>query len=429
MTYAGVPFQNSIEGGGNIIIPFLQSPNFVPGVSGWRISRNGDAEFASQTLRGPLIVIDPLTGLVVASIGQTGTIAGQFLTIENDIILAGQSLGDRLNDGRGLVGFKGFNTGNNPPAPGAAAGGNGGTFTDTAWFRFPAQGGRLYQIFSTTMTLANSSLTTEEFETQWSITDSNGNGPTVISSYKEHVDNFIAFQAPSVLMAIESNPLVTATITCQLQSRQVTDGNNFTFQNTNGWNIFALDIGDFLTAMNDGGTGTFTGAEQVTTIFPATLSQSYNGSGNQIVSTDLWRSNFGDGNGATTSLCIFDGAAIRAALASASSIQSATLNMFCTTAEESNGSIAFDADTQTSIPATQASFSGGDYPFDDDWPVPGWFGVSILGDFLNDILPAPTGISANAMKISSSITGGAATRFAGASVANRPYISVTYTIP
>jgi hypothetical protein len=425
--YAGVPFQNSIEGGGNIIIPFLQSPNFVPGVSGWRISRNGDAEFASQTLRGPLIVIDPLTGLVVASIGQTGTIAGQFLTIEDDIILAGESLGDRLQDGRGLVGFKGFGAGNNPPAPGP--GGPPGTYTDTAWFRFPARGGRLYQIFSTTMTLVNTSSFSEEFETRWLVTDSNGNGPTPISSYKDHPDNFMSYQAPSVLIAIDSNPLVTATLTCQLQSRQVTSGTDLTFSNTDGWNIFALDIGPLSGAMNDGGTGAATGSEQVTTIFPATLSRSYNGSGNEIIgTTDLWRSDFGDGNGATTSMCIFNGAAIRAALASAISIQSATLNMFCTTAEDSNGSLAFDPATNTSLPATQATFTGGEHVFENDWPVPGWRAVNILTgeDFLNDILPPG---NANAMKISAALFGGNATRFAGASVANRPYISITYTIP
>lgn len=419
--YAGVPFQNSIEGGGNIIIPFLQSPNFVPGVSGWRISRNGDAEFASQTLRGPLIVIDPLTGLVVASIGQTGTIAGQFLTIENDIILAGESLGDRLADGRGLVGFKGFGAGVNPPVPGS-----GSVYTNTVWFRFPARGNRLYQIFSTTMTLVNNNaVSTEEFQCRWVVTDSNGNGPTPISSYRDHIDNFAVFQAPSVLIAISGDPLVTATLTCQLQSRQISAGGpDFVFDNSDGWNVFALDIGPLSGAMNDGGTGAATGSTVVTTIYPATLSQSYKGDSTQLVSTDLWRSNFEDGNGATTSLCIFDGAQIRSDLAGAVSINSATLSMFCTTAEESNGSMAFDPDPQTSIPATQASFSSGTYPFSDDWPVPGWFSVNILSDFLNDIIAGD-----NAMKISAAFTGGAATRFAGASVANRPYITVNYTIP
>jgi hypothetical protein len=39
-------------GDGSIIYPALKSPNFVAGVSGWRITRNGDAEFNGGTFRG-----------------------------------------------------------------------------------------------------------------------------------------------------------------------------------------------------------------------------------------------------------------------------------------------------------------------------------------------------------------------------------------
>jgi hypothetical protein len=423
MTYAGVPFQNSIEGGGNIIIPFLQSPNFSPGVSGWRISRNGDAEFASQTLRGPLIVTNPLTGLVVASISSTGNIAGQFASIENDIILAGQSLADRLLDGRGLVALKSFNNGVTPVAPGTFP-----TFTNTAWFRAPIKTDRVYYITCTPLTVITTAITAG-LQTRWVYTDSNGGSGTFAtvtmgvagnSTFTPAADSFLP---QGFLFSIGPAPDTTATL--QLQAMQ--SSNNITFDNVGGWNLLCYDVGSFANAMIDGNLGTSGGQSQKTTQFPATLSQSYNGSGNQFVSTDLWRSDFGDGKGMTTSLCIFDGAAIRAALAPVgTTIQSATLTMFCTTAEESNGSIAFDPNPQVSIPGTQASFSGGTYAFSDDWPNPGWFTVNIhpgSGDpFLQDIINGD-----NAMKISAAFTGGAATRFAGASVANRPYITVTYT--
>ena len=48
-----MPFQNEIAGGqGTITRPGLQSEDYVPGVSGWRIFRNGNAEFNDGTFRG-----------------------------------------------------------------------------------------------------------------------------------------------------------------------------------------------------------------------------------------------------------------------------------------------------------------------------------------------------------------------------------------
>jgi hypothetical protein len=417
--YPGAPFQNDMQGGGNIIIPFLQSPNYVPLVSGWRISRNGDAEFASGTFRGPLLVVNPLTGLVVASISNTGNIAGQYASIENDIILQGQSLGDRLSDGRGLVAFWGtFLT---PAAPGVS-----GAFTNTAWFNVPIKTDRVYFITCTPLNVVMSGASfTAGLQTQWAYTDTGG-GSGVFGNVTQGVGNNSTLTADSflpqgLLWSIGPTPDVTATF--QLQSTQ--SSNNLTYNNIGGWNLLAYDVGSFAAAMNVGNLGTAAGAVQRTTRYDATLSQSYNGSGNQIVSTDLWRSNFGDGNGQTTSLCIFPGATMRTdfGLGTGATIQSATLTMFCTTAEETNGSMAFDPSTAVAIPGTQASFSGGTYPFSDLWPNPGWFTVNILGDFLDDIINS----GANAMKISAAFTGGAATRFAGASVANRPYITVTYT--
>lgn len=45
-------FENPIVGGTVLRIPAIQSPNYVPGVSGWAIFQNGNAEFDNITIRG-----------------------------------------------------------------------------------------------------------------------------------------------------------------------------------------------------------------------------------------------------------------------------------------------------------------------------------------------------------------------------------------
>lgn len=45
-------FQNPIVGGTALRIPAIQSPNYVPGVSGWIIKIDGSAEFNNLTIRG-----------------------------------------------------------------------------------------------------------------------------------------------------------------------------------------------------------------------------------------------------------------------------------------------------------------------------------------------------------------------------------------
>jgi hypothetical protein len=363
-------------------------------------------------------VIDPGTGLTVASISTTGNIAGQYASIENDIILNGQSLADRQDDGRGLVAF--FGTFASPPAPGAS-----GVFTNSAWFKAPLRGNRLYFITTTPLNVASSSTISRALQTQWIYTDTDGNGPFTLANVTLGVPpntTFVAdgFLPQGLLFAVNGNPATSVTATVQLQSTQ-SGTTELSYVNVGGWNLYCQDVGALDGSMNVGGIGTAAGATQRTSTYNATLSQSYNGSGTQFSSTDLWRSDFGDGKGATTSICIFPGATIRSDLSGAT-IQAATLSMYCTTAEESNGSLGFSGDTATSIPGTQATFTSADYAFDDDWPNPGWFSVDIISGFLTDILGGD-----NSMKIAASILGLAATRFAGASVANKPYITITYT--
>lgn len=46
-------FQHAIAGGqGNLVATQLQSPNFMPGIQGWQVTKAGDAEFNDVTVRG-----------------------------------------------------------------------------------------------------------------------------------------------------------------------------------------------------------------------------------------------------------------------------------------------------------------------------------------------------------------------------------------
>lgn len=45
-------FSSPIAAGDDLVIPALQSPNYVAGVSGWAVFRNGNVEFNSGTFRG-----------------------------------------------------------------------------------------------------------------------------------------------------------------------------------------------------------------------------------------------------------------------------------------------------------------------------------------------------------------------------------------
>lgn len=77
-----MPFSNPVVGGenGELIRSSIQSPDYVPGVSGWTINRDGSAEFNNVTIRLDLttgsIVVGPDTGpqVVIRISGGTGLI-------------------------------------------------------------------------------------------------------------------------------------------------------------------------------------------------------------------------------------------------------------------------------------------------------------------------------------------------------------------
>jgi hypothetical protein len=311
-----------------------------------------------------------------------------------------------------LVGFHGtFGT---PPAPGD------NTFTGTGWFRFPAEGGRLYFISTTPLRCDNASGLANDLEYKWVVTDSLGNGPTDLGAGRLTIDNY-GMISPGVLFALSEDPFDTATVTFALQSREVPSGTNLTFVNSGGWNLYAMDVGALGAAMNSGGTGNPSGTFQRTTTWRATDSQSYDGSSNPFADDELaWRGNWGDGKGNTRSIVIFDGADIRTEMTGAT-IQSAVLGMWCDSTQETNGSLGFEGSTATTPPGTLGAGSI-EYGFDDDFPTGQFHEVDILGDFLDDIIGGD-----NAMHVCSPILN-AQTKFAGVdNLDRRPYIRVTYT--
>ncbi len=84
-----MPFSNPLTGGdGALIYPRIKSPDYVPGVSGWSIERDGSSEFNDVVMRGELLVRDPDTGSYVRIWNQN---PGDGAVIE---IRPGDSVGD-----------------------------------------------------------------------------------------------------------------------------------------------------------------------------------------------------------------------------------------------------------------------------------------------------------------------------------------------
>lgn len=61
-----MPFSNTILGGGaSLTRNAIKSPNFLPGLQGWTINKDGTAEFADLTVRGQIIVENNDDGIFV----------------------------------------------------------------------------------------------------------------------------------------------------------------------------------------------------------------------------------------------------------------------------------------------------------------------------------------------------------------------------
>lgn len=74
-----MPFSNPVVGGTTLIRPAINSPDFVTGVSGWSINKDGSAEFNDLIVRGgngDTIIVGPSDGsqVIIGSVSTTGYI-------------------------------------------------------------------------------------------------------------------------------------------------------------------------------------------------------------------------------------------------------------------------------------------------------------------------------------------------------------------
>lgn len=82
-----MPFRNPILAGDTLIRVAMQSENFETGIAGWRIERDGDAEFNDITVRGRLVTTGP-GGTVIIDDGEIEAIGADYTTeISNGRVL------------------------------------------------------------------------------------------------------------------------------------------------------------------------------------------------------------------------------------------------------------------------------------------------------------------------------------------------------
>jgi hypothetical protein len=126
-----VPFGNPIIGGqSKLIREAIQSPNYLPGVSGWSINRDGTAEFASGTFRGPISVTDPNNpDVTLGGIDAQGSFSGPDGYFSDDIFIQGIAV-----DGTGV------SSPNIPRIPGGGQNGVGGGIIDSLPYGLVASG-------------------------------------------------------------------------------------------------------------------------------------------------------------------------------------------------------------------------------------------------------------------------------------------------
>lgn len=428
-------FQNDVVGGITLVRPAIRSADYVPGVSGWSINRDGSAEFSNVTTRGPVVVMSPTTGEVLASIGANGNVSGQVGSF-TDVLVGNQSLAQYLTAAaRGIVGYWDIGSGA-LPAPG------NGTFTNLAWVRSNFDYTRVYRVTTRLLPMQTSSTTYQILTSQWIYTNSNIAGNVTFGSQVLSVNsaNFGGTQFPvyfeNIAYFADTRPAASGgRVTWQLQTKS-TDANT-RFVN-GGWGLIVDDIGPLsaVTTYRDGGTGTASGATTYTKTYYATSSRSYDSNGNPIPAPDgnnnVYQGSFPDRSyGNESSLLVFPGAQIRSDLSGAV-INSAKMSTYCIKAENTAGTLQYDTGPYTSPPSTLTGYGPFlDYSYAADWPVPGWYTTSWLDQnnagnntTMNEILTGN-----NAIVLGTTLGGSSATGFAavGAGGSTVPSVTISYS--
>lgn len=97
-------FRNPILSGPTLVRAAIQSANFVTGVSGWQIMRNGNAEFNGATFRGQIIVTGANAILFYSPVAGAGNLVASFSPIAGtdpygNVYPAGMRVGAPNNPG------------------------------------------------------------------------------------------------------------------------------------------------------------------------------------------------------------------------------------------------------------------------------------------------------------------------------------------
>ncbi len=99
-------FGNPIVGGTDALIRnAIHSRNYVPGLSGWSINKDGFAEFNNVAINGGELIINDANGDTIASVNNQGVASFQDLTVVQSPTIAGKDFQTQIIDPlpRGLI--------------------------------------------------------------------------------------------------------------------------------------------------------------------------------------------------------------------------------------------------------------------------------------------------------------------------------------
>lgn len=419
-------FSNDVVGGTTLLRPAIRSPNYVAGVSGWTINRDGTSEFAGGTFRGPVVVIDPSTGVVLASIGADGNISAQNFYATGDVIIGTLSVLSAIEAaGRGVVARVNIKTAL-PTVPASSV------LADICWIGWNVDHTRQYALRSDAAYFQQDNLSNEENVTfNLVVAQPGGLSGTVFnevigvrpSAFKLPTENFMlpTFSADGpATIKLQATTNSSSTYTIETDT-------------SNGWNLWIEDIGPRV-ATGSGGSGTPSGGSAHSKQYFATVSQSYvdaSISGNPIPSPDGINNMYqgklsGRNNGNEFAVWSLPGSTIRSDLAGAT-IQSAKLWMYCTNSSGASGGafIGWTADTtpQGSYPSGVTLVTPTPGNQTSNWPVPGWGSVDVTG-----AISAILSNGANSVFVGHATIDGSASFYGFGTSAFIPYLQVNYTV-
>lgn len=418
-----MPFQNDVVGGTTLIRNAINSPNYVPGVSGWTINRDGSAEFANVTTRGPVVVTNPANGQVVATVAANGNISGQLGTF-TDVLIGTTSVGAELiARARGIVGY--WDIGASAlPAPG------NGVFTNLAWVRCNFDTSRVYRVTTRLLPVQTTSTTYQILTSQW-IYSNNLVSSVTFGTQVQSVPSasFGGTQFPDMFQNIAYFADTRAAAnggraTFLLQTKSTDAKTNFV---NGGWGLIIEDIGPLsaVTTFRDGGTGTPSGLTTYTTTYPCTASEIFDGNGNREFISSYMNTGQPAGSSATfpeRGMWCFNGTQLRSNLSGAT-LNWARLYLYCL-----NSSSTTDGETfvgwlaNSTIPGSYPGAGSGTTKYT-GWPLPGWAFVDVTSPVGTYVL---SGINASSVMQTIGLSTPSC-QWSGFTGTYAPYLVLNYT--